>query len=168
MPITVAQAIPGTKVKIPTSTCLSDGWLNPARLARELQDNGYTKPYLIIQDGIDEDYDVSLNMGNKDDVYENVVNILDLDLYVEEVVSHSYTLLELEDPINPSHYKGKEVFQQMIQAFGVEEVKVFCKVNAYKYLVRAGKKAGNSEAQDLAKCNWYLNELQTLLSSHGN
>lgn len=110
----------------------------------------------------------------------NLVNLQDLDLYseptsyplpeesfqgsTEDVVNQDYQLLTPEDPINPSHYQGKEVFNQMVALFGVEEVKVFCRLNAFKYLSRAGKKEGNPIDQDVAKALWYLKEYDNLNS----
>ena len=70
---------------------------------------------------------------------------------------------------HPAHYRdenGKECIDCMIEEFGVEAVLWFCALNAYKYHFRAGKKKGNSEAQDLKKAEWYdnkYNELKKLL-----
>lgn len=57
--------------------------------------------------------------------------------------------------INPDHYNGREVFDQMIALFGKDAVKAFCACNAFKYRSRAGKKLGNPIAQDIAKAMWY-------------
>ena len=91
--------------------------------------------------------------------------------YLEEPVYNTFpnreyntTLSIPEDPINPSHYQGKEVFNQMVTLFGVEEVKVFCRLNAYKYLSRAGKKEGNPIDQEVKKALWYLKEYDNLNS----
>ncbi len=48
------------------------------------------------------------------------------------------------DNVNPSHYKDgdKEVWEMMIDVFGLEAYLSFCKVNAFKYRMRAGKKDG--------------------------
>ena len=51
----------------------------------------------------------------------------------------------------------------MVSAFGKKSVVDFCKVNAFKYLWRAGNKEGNSETQDLSKAVWYINKAQELL-----
>lgn len=44
------------------------------------------------------------------------------------------------------YYKfcGDSCLDYMIKMFGVEEVKSFCKLNAFKYRWRAGKKTTNS------------------------
>ena len=59
---------------------------------------------------------------------------------------------------HPEHYKdknGKECIDCMLEEFGVEAVLDFCRVNAFKYRFRAGRKEGNSKEQDLAKAEWY-------------
>ena len=43
----------------------------------------------------------------------------------------------------------------MIDVFGKEAVKNFCKLNAFKYMWRANKKNGD---EDIAKAQWYLNK----------
>ena len=56
---------------------------------------------------------------------------------------------------HPSHYSGKiECIEAMESAFSKEEVKAFCKLNAFKYIWRACKKGGE---QDIDKAAWYLN-----------
>jgi hypothetical protein len=59
----------------------------------------------------------------------------------------------------PSHYQtdgGLECIEVMRQLYGDEAVKTFCKLNAFKYLWRSGKKVGESEAKDLGKALEYL------------
>lgn len=73
------------------------------------------------------------------------------------------------DMINPQHYKssdGKECIDVMIDLFGVDKVKAFCQLNAFKYKFRAGKKPGASKEQDLAKAQWYKNKLKELASKY--
>lgn len=70
------------------------------------------------------------------------------------------------DQVNhPSHYNngGIECIDAMVSAFGEESVTEFCKLNAFKYIWRAGSKAGNSETQDLRKAIWYLNKAVELI-----
>ena len=55
---------------------------------------------------------------------------------------------------NPSHYKLGEI--EVIQ---VTEQFDFCTGNALKYLMRAGKKEGESALDDLKKARWYINRL---------
>lgn len=63
-----------------------------------------------------------------------------------------------EDPVNhPIHYihGGIECIDAMKAAFGSDELKVYCKIAAFKYLWRADHKGG---LQDIQKANWYLNK----------
>ena len=62
-----------------------------------------------------------------------------------------------DDPVyRPLHYtQGRiECIDAMIEAFGIHDVRVYCKLNAFKYLWRADLK---SPDQDLEKAIWYLN-----------
>ena len=63
------------------------------------------------------------------------------------------------DEINhPTRYAGGkyECIDVMTDVFGVESVRNFCKLNAFKYLWREQNKNG---VQDLKKCAWYLDKL---------
>jgi|TARA_R110001583_G_scaffold88621_2_gene229650 hypothetical protein len=62
-----------------------------------------------------------------------------------------------KDTVNqPKHYSGSiECIDAMVSAFGEEQVKNYAKINAFKYLWRAGKKTEDKE-QDLAKADWYI------------
>lgn len=62
---------------------------------------------------------------------------------------------------HPQHYAmGKyECIEVMQEVFGAEEVKAFCKLNAFKYLWRANKENG---AEDLGKALWYLSKYKEL------
>lgn len=62
---------------------------------------------------------------------------------------------------HPSHYNqgGIECIDAMVAAFGIEEVKIFCKLNAFKYLWRSEEKNG---AEDISKAQWYINKFQEL------
>ena len=66
-------------------------------------------------------------------------------------------MMELEERVNhPAHYKQegrKECIEEMLDKFGVEAVKHFCLLNAFKYMYRRDAKGG---AEDIAKANWYL------------
>ena len=67
-----------------------------------------------------------------------------------------------EDMVNhPKHYNlGKhECIDEMIAMFGVEQVKAFCRCNAYKYRYRASAKNGQ---EDLDKAEWYIDKLMEL------
>lgn len=58
---------------------------------------------------------------------------------------------------HPTHYThgGIECIDAMKAAFGSDELKVYCKIAAFKYLWRADHKGG---LQDIQKANWYLNK----------
>ena len=56
---------------------------------------------------------------------------------------------------HPKHYNlpgRKECIEEMIDKFGVDVVRHFCLLNAYKYDYRHELKGG---AEDIAKANWY-------------
>lgn len=65
------------------------------------------------------------------------------------------------DKINPQHYKQAsiECIDMMRELYGEEEVKSFCRLNAFKYLYRHKQKNG---VEDLKKAQWYLNKLIAL------
>ncbi len=62
------------------------------------------------------------------------------------------------DNVNhPTHYNqgGIECIDAMKAAFGDDNVKTFCHLNAFKYLWRSHYKNGT---EDLKKAAWYLNK----------
>ena len=68
-----------------------------------------------------------------------------------------------KDMVNsPAHYSqgNIECIDAMISAYGVEEVRTFCKINAFKYLWRLGRK--DDEIQEIGKISWYLNKYMEL------
>ena len=75
------------------------------------------------------------------------------------------------DNINhPSHYTktGVECIDVMISNFGIREVMIFCKLNAFKYLWRHKFKNGE---EDLKKWGWYTakyGELRDKIEKEGN
>ena len=67
---------------------------------------------------------------------------------------------------HPSHYNhgGMETIDKMIKLYGIEKVKAFCELNAFKYRDRAGYK-GISDmtiVRDIRKALWYENKLNEL------
>ena len=64
----------------------------------------------------------------------------------------------IEEAIKPKHYNqgSIEAIDAMISAYGVDEVRTFCKINAMKYLWRLGRK--DNEAQEVGKMKWYLDK----------
>ena len=73
-----------------------------------------------------------------------------------------------EEINHPERYAGGkyECIDVMIDVFGVDATKSFCKLNAFKYLWREQNKNG---VEDLKKCAWYLDKLIELCGdSHEN
>ena len=58
---------------------------------------------------------------------------------------------------SPKHYLTGDVecIDAMVSAFGKEAVQSYARINAFKYLWRAGKKSGATE-QDIQKANSYM------------
>src|SRR5579883_3354125 len=63
-----------------------------------------------------------------------------------------------DDPINPSHYRGDDVMC-IIERYGLD----FLDGQVIKYILRSGRKPGNSGLQDHEKAAWYLNRKITNL-----
>nr|DAM62605.1 MAG TPA: nucleoside triphosphate pyrophosphohydrolase [Herelleviridae sp.] len=66
---------------------------------------------------------------------------------------------------HPVHYNipgRKECIDEMLEKFGVEKVRAFCELNAYKYRYRHELKNGN---EDLDKAKWYDRMLLKLTGS---
>ena len=67
------------------------------------------------------------------------------------------------DMVNePPHYRqhAMECFDEMVEVFGVEATKSYCKCTAWKYRYRAPYKGKFEE--DNAKADWYLKKLSEL------
>ena len=69
-----------------------------------------------------------------------------------------------EEINHPDRYaNGKyECIDVMVDVFGVEATKTFCKLNAFKYLWREERKNG---LQDVKKTAWYINKYIELSES---
>lgn len=68
----------------------------------------------------------------------------------------------MNDSVNhPAHYTQGDIecIDAMISAFGEEEVKTYCKINAFKYVWRTDYKNGT---EDVKKAVWYLNKFLEL------
>lgn len=66
----------------------------------------------------------------------------------------------IEKVKHPSHYarknpKSKECIEEMRDKYGDANVSIFCLLNSYKYLFRAGEKEGETYEEDIAKAKWY-------------
>ena len=87
-----------------------------------------------------------------------------------ESVERAYNLAygDKKEEINhPDRYKsGKfECIDVMLDVFGVDAVKHFCILNAFKYLWRSEKKNG---VEDIKKAVWYLNKFIELSEVRNN
>lgn len=69
-----------------------------------------------------------------------------------------------EEVNHPQHYNtyDVEVIDMMERVFGKEATATFCKLNAFKYRMRAGTKPGQSADKDLNKEQWYLKKMNEL------
>ena len=67
---------------------------------------------------------------------------------------------------HPKHYNhyDVEVIDMMERIFGLYDTYAFCKLNAYKYRMRAGTKPGTPVQQDLDKEQWYLTRAENIKS----
>ena len=96
----------------------------------------------------------------------------DLDKYRTSIENdnHIGTGATNRNPISlvnhPSHYNhgGMETIDKMIKLYGIEKVKAFCELNAFKYRDRAGYKGSSDSAiaRDINKALWYENKLKEL------
>ena len=71
-------------------------------------------------------------------------------------------VLAKETVNSPKHYNtyDLEVIDMMIKIWGIDTIKLFCQINAFKYRMRLGHK--NNISEDLAKEQWYLNKYKEL------
>ena len=77
---------------------------------------------------------------------------------VEDDVPNEHPVYGEQDMVNsPDHYADApiECIDAMTHCFGIEEVQVYAKIAAFKYLWRSKYKHG-SDAEDLAKAEWYI------------
>jgi len=67
--------------------------------------------------------------------------------------------------IVPPHYKQYDVenIDMMERIWGIDEVIIFCKINAFKYRMRAGNKPHQPIERDFAKEKWYLDKMNELI-----
>lgn len=82
----------------------------------------------------------------------------------KEVSQESDT--ESYDYINPSHYQNmsKEVWEMMVDVWGVEAFIAHCEMCAFKYRLRLGTKPEQPIQRDLDKANWYESKAKELKS----
>lgn len=90
------------------------------------------------------------NGAKSDDKFDNFIPLKDVAPSVNEKPAN--------DNVNhPSHYAtGKyECIDVMLEIFGVEAVKAFCLLNAFKYNYRSGRKNG---LEDIQKAKRYIDK----------
>ena len=70
----------------------------------------------------------------------------------------------MEQVNHPQHYTTYDVetLDMMIRIWGIQETISFCKLNAFKYRMRAGHK--DNAQQDIDKALWYENKMKELSS----
>lgn len=69
---------------------------------------------------------------------------------------------------HPSHYNipgKKECIEIMREEFGDRNTAIFCLMNSYKYLYRAGSKETESFEDDISKAIWYYDYVNEHLYS---
>ena len=65
----------------------------------------------------------------------------------------------MKETVNhPDHYKEDkyECIDVMVDIYGVEATKNFCKLNAFKYIWRSDKKG--KDIEDMKKAKWYIDK----------
>ena len=60
--------------------------------------------------------------------------------------------MQTEDKLNPQHYKNHVTPIDVIEMYELN----FSLGNVIKYVLRAGKKEGETDLDDLKKASWYL------------
>lgn len=81
---------------------------------------------------------------------------------LDEAVIRVKNVLGLTDAVNhPSHYTNGsiECIDAMESAFGKDNLRVYCRIAAFKYLWRSELKNGD---EDIEKAIWYLNKYKEL------
>ena len=75
-------------------------------------------------------------------------------------------LMNYEEINHPNHYNvyDMEVVEMMERIFGIQETMSWCKLNAFKYRMRAGEKPTSTVEKDLKKEKWCLNKYHELKS----
>ena len=74
------------------------------------------------------------------------------------------------DEVNPAHYKSgeMEVWEIMVKVYGLDAYLNFARLNAFKYRMRAGLKAGADVQTDINKALWYESKIKELTEKQNN
>ena len=93
----------------------------------------------------------------KESYYQQAV--LNCEMAMNEEIIDIFDEVEGDSKVyHPSHYNipgKKECWDEMVERFGVEATKIFCKLNSFKYLYRHEEKNGH---EDLEKAANYKNK----------
>ena len=85
-------------------------------------------------------------------------SLSDLGSLTYTVSDYNFDSPVAHDPVSrPAHYSKDssiECIDAMVQQFGIENVRMYAKINSFKYLWRCEKKG--KPKQDLEKAAWYL------------
>lgn len=83
--------------------------------------------------------------------------------------SQEFDNMQMDKAVNPKHYKenifGKELIEVMLEIFSYAECIAYCKINVFKYRMRAGKKSDSIE-QDIKKALWYEDKANELKNKY--
>lgn len=81
-----------------------------------------------------------------------------------EKINNTECNTHYEEVNHPNHYNvyDVEVVEMMERIFGIEETMSWCKLNAFKYRMRAGEKPTSTVEKDLKKEKWCLNKYHEL------
>lgn len=117
--------------------------------------------------------DLSSSIKNLDNIGEFVISIpQDYETTMEEINNMKNNNTECnthyEEVNHPDHYNvyDVEVVEMMERIFGIEETMSWCKLNAFKYRMRAGEKPTSTVEKDLKKEKWCLNKYKELKSKN--
>lgn len=101
--------------------------------------------------------------------YKIIINLMNPEADVEKIRIfpdfEPKKIIGTYDYISPPHYqsyKGKEVYELMIELWGEDAYVLHCEMCAFKYRMRAGAKPEQSVERDIQKAEWYEKMAQTL------
>lgn len=66
------------------------------------------------------------------------------------------------------YYNGTEALDKMVEDFGLANTITWCRMTAYKYSLRMGKKSHNPVEQEAQKIRWYLAAAERLQRTYDN
>jgi len=104
-------------------------------------------------------YTVKDDKGDNNDISLNESTLID-----EEKTNKQHETPKHYDFVNPSHYKkgSKEVYEMMIDVWGIDAYIKHCEMCAFKYRMRLGAKPDQPIQRDLDKAVWYEEKAKEL------